>query len=258
MTTFVSHTGRLTAHALRRLSRQPAYLLFNLIQPMVWLLLFGELFRRVAELPGFGTGDYLSYLTPGVIVMTAMMSAGWAGTSFIEDMDRGVMDRNLTSPVSRGALIAGSLAHQSVVTVIQSLIVFGVGLLAGARYDGGVTGVLVVLACAVLLSIIFGALSDAIALLVRQQEALIGISQFLALPLAFLSSVMMAPSLLPSWVGTVAEYNPVDWAAVAGREALAAAPDWSRVLGHGGLLLALAAVMSWLATRAFRAYQRSN
>ncbi|QFU87048.1 ABC transporter permease [Amycolatopsis sp. YIM 10] len=258
MTTFASHTGRLTAHALRRLSRQPAYLLFNLIQPMVWLLLFGELFRRVAELPGFGTGDYLSYLTPGVIVMTAMMSAGWAGTSFIDDMNRGVMDRNLTSPVSRGALIAGSLAHQSVVTVIQSLVVFGVGVLAGARYDGGILGVLVVLAVAVLLSIIFGALSDAIALLVRQQEALIGISQFLALPLAFLSSVMMAPSLLPGWVGTVAEYNPVDWAAVAGREALTADPDWAQVLGHGGLLLALAAVMSWLATRAFRAYQRAN
>ncbi|MBN6033812.1 ABC transporter permease [Amycolatopsis sp. 195334CR] len=258
MTTFASHTGRLTAHALRRLSRQPAYLLFNLIQPMVWLLLFGELFRRVAELPGFGTGDYLSYLTPGVVVMTAMMSAGWAGTSFIDDMDRGVMDRNLTSPVSRGALIAGSLAHQSVVTAIQSLIVFGVGLLAGARYDGGVLGVLVVLAVAVLLSIVFSALSDAIALLVRQQEALIGVSQFLALPLAFLSSVMMAPSLLPGWVGTVAEYNPVDWAAVAGREALTADPDWARVLGHGGLLLALAAVMSWLATRAFRAYQRAN
>ncbi|MGC7098526.1 ABC transporter permease [Amycolatopsis lurida] len=258
MTTFASHTGRLTAHALRRLSRQPAYLLFNLIQPMVWLLLFGELFRRVAELPGFGTGDYLSYLAPGVIVMTAMMSAGWAGTSFIDDMDRGVMDRNLTSPVSRGALIAGSLAHQSVVTVIQSLVVFGVGLLAGARYDGGILGVLVVLAVAVLLSIVFGALSDAIALLVRQQEALIGISQFLALPLAFLSSVMMAPSLLPGWVGTVAEYNPVDWAAVAGREALTADPDWAQVLGHGGLLLGLAAVMSWLATRAFRAYQRAN
>ncbi|AXB44571.1 ABC transporter permease [Amycolatopsis albispora] len=258
MTTFASHTGRLTAHALRRLSRQPAYLLFNLVQPMVWLLLFGELFRRVAELPGFGTGDYLTYLTPGVIVMTAMMSAGWAGTSFIDDMERGVMDRYLTSPASRGALIAGSLAHQSVVTVIQSLIVFGVGLLAGARYDGGILGVLVVLGAAVLLSIVFGALSDAIALLVRQQEALIGISQFLALPLAFLSSVMMAPSLLPGWVGTVAEYNPVDWAAVAGREALTAAPDWARVLGHGGLLLALAVLMGWLATRAFRVYQRSS
>ncbi|MEU3273000.1 ABC transporter permease [Saccharomonospora sp. NPDC006951] len=257
MTTFATHSGLLTLRSLRTLSRQPAYLLLTLVQPMVWLLLFGELFKRVAELPGFGTGSYLAYLTPGVIVMTAMMSAGWAGTSFIQDMERGVMDRNLTSPVSRGALISGSLAYQGVTTIVQSLIVFGVGLAAGARYAGGVAGVLVVLLCSVLLALTFAALSDALALLVRQQEALIGVSQFLVLPLAFLSSVMLAPALMPGWVAAVAKFNPVDWAAVAGREALSADPDWAAVFGRVGLLAALAAVMALLATRAFRAYQRS-
>ena len=134
---FWSHSWLLTIRSLRTLARQPMYLAFNLVQPMVWLLLFGQLFTRVAELPGFGSTSYLEYLTPGVVVMTAVFSAGWAGTSFIQDMDRGVMDRNLTSPVSRGAMIAGSLAYQAVTTIIQSLIVFGVGYLAGARYAGG-------------------------------------------------------------------------------------------------------------------------
>ncbi|NJC68739.1 ABC transporter permease [Planosporangium thailandense] len=257
MSTFVGHSRLLTLRSLRTLSRQPAYLLFTLVQPMVWLLLFGQLFRRIAELPGFGAASYVEYLTPGLVVMTAMMTAGWSGTSFIQDMERGVMDRNLTSPVSRAALITGSLAHQAVTTVVQSLIVFGVGLATGARYRGGIRGVVVVLACAVLLALIFAALSDAIALLVRQQEALIGVSQFLAMPLAFLSSVMMAPALMPGWVGDVARFNPVDWAAVASREALTSTPDWGLVLDRGALLLALAIVMGWLATRAFRAYQRS-
>ena len=257
MTTFASHSGFLTLRSLRTLSRQPAYLLFTLVQPMVWLLLFGQLFRNIARLPGFGTGSYLEYLTPGVIMMTAMMTAGWSGTAFIQDMERGVMDRNLTSPVSRGALISGSLAYNAVTTVVQSLIVLGVGLAAGARYSGGLPGVLTVLACAVLLAMIFGALSDAVALLVHQQEALIAVSQFLVLPLAFLSSVMIAPGLMPGWVATAARYNPLDWAAVAGREALGADPDWGLVFSRGGLLVALAVVMSWLATRAFRAYQRS-
>jgi ABC-2 type transport system permease protein len=254
---FLAQSAYLTARSLRTLSRQPMYLAFTLIQPMIWLLLFGQLFKRLAELPGFGTESYLVYLTPGVVVMTAMMSAGWAGTSFIQDMDRGVMDRNLTSPVSRGALITGSLAYQSVTTVIQSLIVIGVALLSGARFSGGVPGVLVLVAFAVLLALIFAALSDAVALLVRQQEALIGVSQFLTMPLTFLASVLIASALMPDWVANVARFNPVDWAAVGSREALSAAPDWGLVGRDLGLLAVLMLIMAWLATRAFRSYQRS-
>jgi ABC-2 type transport system permease protein len=257
MTSIAVHTGLLTARSVRTLRRQPAYLAITLVQPMIWLLLFGQLFKGISVLPGFGTGSYLEYLTPGVVVMSAMFTAGWAGTSFIQDMDRGVMDRNLAAPLSRAALIGGSLAYQAITTVIQSLIVFGIGLAAGARYAGGIGGLFVVLLCAVLVAVIFAALSDAVALLVRQQEALIGVSQFLTLPLSFLSSVMMAPAAMPGWVGDVARFNPVDWAAVASRQALTADPDWSAVLGRLGQLAALAVVMGWLATRAFRAYQRS-
>ncbi|GIH16714.1 ABC transporter permease [Rugosimonospora africana] len=256
MTSVLTHTGLLSGRSLRTLSRQPAYLLFTLVQPMVWLLLFGQLFRRVAELPGFG-GNYLDYLTPGVVVMTAMMSAGWSGTSIVQDMERGVMDRTLTSPVRRSALVAGSMAYQALITVVQSLIMFGTGLVAGARYPGGPLGLLVVLGCAALLALVFAGLSNAVALLVHQQEALIAVSQFLVLPLAFLSSVMMAPALMPGWVGRLARFNPLNWAAVASRESLRAAPDWGFVFERVALLAVLAIVMAWLAARAYRVYQRS-
>ncbi|WP_129668433.1 ABC transporter permease [Phytoactinopolyspora endophytica] len=257
MTTAMMHSLYLTGRSLRILRREPAYLAFTLIQPMVWLLLFSQLFESVTEIPGFGDTSYITYLTPGVIVMNAIMTANWAGTSFIDDMNRGVMDRNLTSPLSRGALINGILSYQAVVTVAQSLIIFGIGLLMGARYDGGVAGVLVVLVASTLLAIFFAALSCAMALLVRSQESLIGMSMFLALPLTFLSSVLMAPELVPGWVDTVASFNPVDWAATASREALAGATDWGVVAGQTGFLVALALLMGWLATRAFRAYQRT-
>lgn len=256
MTATLTHARLLSGRSLRTLSRQPAYLLFTLVQPMVWLLLFGQLFRRVAELPGFG-GNYLDYLTPGVVVMTAMMSAGWSGTSIVQDMERGVMDRTLTSPIRRSALVTAGLAHQALVTVVQSLIMFATGLLAGARYPGGARGLLVVLACAVLVALIFAGLSNAVALLVHQQEALIAVAQFLVLPLAFLSSVMMAPALMPGWVARAARFNPVDWAAVASREALRADPDWGLVLDRTALLAALAILMAWLAGRAYRVHQRS-
>ena len=257
MTTALAHSTHLAVRTVRILYRQPAYLAFTLIQPMVWLLLFSQLFERVVELPGFGGTSYVAYLTPGVIVMTAMMNAGWAGNTLIDDMDRGVMDRYLASPVRRVAIINGILVYQAAVTIVQSLIVFGVALLMGARYDGGVVGVLVVLAAAVLLAVLFAALSCAAALLLRTGEALIGIFQFLAFPLLFLSSTLMAPALLPDWIGTVATFNPVDWAVVASREALAASPDWGLVGGRIALLAALAVVMTWLSARAFRAYQRA-
>jgi ABC-2 type transport system permease protein len=115
----------------------------------------------------------------------------------------------------------------------------------------------VTLLSAVLISVIIASLSNALALLLRSQESLIGISQFIVLPLQFLSSALIATRLSPDWVRTVARYNPVDWAVVASRQALSATTDWGAVWPRLGLLAGLAAVMAWLATRAFGTYQRS-
>jgi ABC-2 type transport system permease protein len=253
------HSAYLTVRSLRSLRRQPAYAAITLIQPVLWLLLFGQLFRSVVRIPGFSSssGSYLEFITPGVIVMTALFSSGWAGTVYIEDMNRGVMDRLLASPVSRGAVMIGTLAYQSLTTVLQTLIVFGIAFAAGARFAGGAIGVLITVLAAMLISAMIASMSNAVALLVRQQEALIGVSQFIVLPLQFVSSAIMDTRLSPSWVQHVARYNPVEWAVVASRQALAANPQWGAVWPRLGLLLTLAAAMAWLATRAFGSYQRS-
>jgi ABC-2 type transport system permease protein len=258
MTTFISHTVFLTGRQLRAFGRMPAFLVMNLIQPVIWLLLFGQLFKAVIEIPGFGTdGTYLEFLTPGIVMMMALFGSAWAGTVYIQDMDRGVMDRFLTSPTSRGALMVSTLLYQGILAVVQSLLVLLIAWLAGARFSGGLVGVLVLLLAVVLLTAVFSAFSNAIALLARQQTALIGISQLISFPLMFLSSAIMNTALSPEWVQDVARYNPFEWAVVAGREALSAAPDWASIWTHIGLLAALTVVMTWLATRAFRVYQRS-
>jgi ABC-2 type transport system permease protein len=253
------HAGFLTARSTRALWRQPAFAVATLVQPIIWLLLFGALFQGVADLPGFGAehGTYLEFITPGVVVMTALFSSGWAGTVYIEDMNRGVMDRLLASPVRRGAMMIGTLAYQALTTVLQTLVVVGIAFLVGARFPGGWAGVGITLVAAVLISVIVASLSNALALLLRSQEALIGISQFIVLPLQFLSSAIMDVELAPEWVQTFARYNPVDWAVVASREALSAGTDWALVWSRLGLLVAVATVMAWLATRAFGSYQRS-
>src|SRR5213593_1145933 len=145
MSTLTVHTGQLTMRGLRAFGRQPAFVVITLAQPMIWLLLFGQLFKRVMEIPGFTGGSYIDFLTPGVVIMNVLFSSGWAGMAFIEDMDRGVMDRVLSSPVRRGAMMTAAVANPAVTTIVQSLVIVLVGLAVGASFSGGVLGVLVML-----------------------------------------------------------------------------------------------------------------
>jgi ABC-2 type transport system permease protein len=256
VSTLVSHSTYLTGRSIKALVRQPVFLVLTLIQPMVWLLLFGQLFKSVTQIPGFaGDASYIEFLTPGVVAMTALFSAAWAGTVYIDDMNRGVMDRLLASPVSRGAMMNGTRAYQAVTSIVQTLIVFGVGYAMGGRFHW--TGVVLTSLDAILLTVIFAAMSNAVALLVRQQEALIGISQLTALPLTFLSSAVMDLRLAPHWIGNLATYNPLDWAVVVSRETLIGTADWGMVWPRLAALALTAVAMGWLATKAFVAYQRS-
>jgi ABC-2 type transport system permease protein len=224
---------------------------------MVWLLLFGQLFKGITTMPGFPDVPYIAFLTPGVVVMTSMFSNGWSGMSVITDLDRGVMDRFLVTPVRRGSLIAGDLAYQGLTTVLQTVIVLAIGWVAGARFPGGVLSLLALALAAVLLGTAFAALSNAIALTVREEESVIGVNQFLVLPLAFLSSTFLPLSLAPAWIQHVARWNPVNWAVEVGRQSIVEAPDWGIVVTRLLGLAAIALLTAWWSTRAFRSYQRS-
>jgi ABC-2 type transport system permease protein len=257
MTLALRQTWQINLRYLRAFVRQPAWVAIALVQPMIWLLLFGALFKRVVEIPGFEGGSYIAFLTPGVVVMTAVMSAGWNGMGFIEDMRRGVLDRVLVSPVWRGALNAGSLLYAIATIALQVLIVIGVGLIAGASFANGVVGVAILMLVACLLAGSVAALSNGLALVARERETLIGAVTFVTLPITFLSSTFMQEDLAPGWVQAIARFNPVNWAVEAGRSATTAHTDWSLVATRIGLLTALLLASATLATRAFRAYQRS-
>jgi ABC-2 type transport system permease protein len=251
------HTGYMALRDLRAMWRQPWYVAMTLVQPVIWLLLFGELFKAVTDLPGFGGESYIAYLAPGVVIMSALFSSGWNGMATIEDIDLGVTDRLLVSPVSRFALIAGRVLQSALVIVIQSVIMVAIALAAGASFPGGVVGVIVLVLASALLGAAFAALSNALALVARQRESLIGAVTFLVLPLTFLSTALMRGDLLPGWMQTATDVNPVDWAIEAGRSATAASPDWSLIAGDLAFLAGLLAACAWLATRAFRSYQAS-
>jgi ABC-2 type transport system permease protein len=243
----------LTGRYLRQLYRQPAVIGITLTQPVIWLLLFGALFKKVAELPGFGGGSYITYLTPGVVIMTALFSSSWTGMSFIEDMDTGVMDRFLTAPVPRGALIAASLAYQGVTTIVQSAIIIAIGWGIGAGFPGGAAGVAALIGVSVLISLAMAGLSDGFALLVPQREALIGVSTMLVLPLTFLSGAFLSLRLVPGWIAGIARFNPVNWAASAGRVAVGGHPPWGTIGSYAGFLALALVATAAMSTWAFRA-----
>jgi ABC-2 type transport system permease protein len=228
----------------------------SLIQPVIWIVLFGQVFSSLGALPAFSGSGYIDYLVPGILMMTVLYSGAWAGTGYIDDIGSGVMDQYLTSPISRSAVIVGQLMQQLVINLAQSLVVLGVGWLAGARYAGGPLGMLVALLVATVLATIFCCASTAVALITRNQIALISLSQLIVLPATFLSTTMMPASLLPDWVQSVARWNPMTWAVELGRGGLSGeypADGWWQ---GGGLVVLAALALAW-AIRSIRAYQRS-
>lgn len=255
--TFMLHNWYIALRHLRALWRQPWYIAITLVQPMVWLLLFGALFKKIVEIPGFEGGSYIQFLTPGVVIMSAIFSSGWSGMAMIDDLNRGVVDRFLVSPVHRESLIVGRLLQSAFVVVVQSVIIVVIGWIVGARYEHGVGGVALLIVMAAILGASFGALSNGLALLARREETVIAAMNFILLPMTFLSSAFMQQNLAPGWIQGVARFNPVNWAIQAGRAAVGAGTDWGLVGSHLGYLIAVVLVCTWLATRAFRSYQQS-
>jgi len=256
--TMLAHTRYLTGRKLHALVRQPWVLTFSVVQPVIWLFLFGALFRKVTDIPGFAFGgSYLAYLVPGVVAMNAMSNNMWAGMTMIEEIERGTLNRFLVSPASRLAIMNATVAEQGVSTTVQSLIIVGLGLAGGALYYGGVAGVAVMVAASILVGVVFGALSNVVGMLLRSREAIIGVYTFFMLPLMFLSSAFMPTQLMPGWMQAIASRNPLNWVVQIGRSALSDHPDWAAIGVRCGGLLVLAAACVAVSVVTFRSYQKN-
>jgi ABC-2 type transport system permease protein len=255
--TFFSDTLYLTIRHIRTTLRIPIWIFVMLVQPIIWLTLYGQLFRRVVEIPGFEATSYIQFLTPGVVIMTAFFGAAWSGMGLIEDLQEGVIDRMLATPVHRGALITARLLHSSLTVTIQAVIILIVGLVLGANFDGGASGALAILILAGLLGAGFAAISSGTALLLRREETLIAVINFFGLPLIFLSTAFMASELMPGWIRFIAQGNPVNWAVTAARNAMLG-QDTAAVWTNIGMLFVFVVVCSWFSTQAFSAYRRST
>ena len=257
MRTFAQTFTHLTMRHLRTTARIPIFVALSLIQPMVWLLLYGQLFHRAVQIPGFGSSSYIAFLAPGVAVMSALFGSIWSGMGTVGDIKEGVIDRYLTTPASRLGIVLSRLAIASLQVAVQAVIILVLATIVGAAPGGGLAGAVLVVAAAALLACGFGAFSFGVAMLARREETMIGVANFVALPLTFMSAIFIARNLMPHWMQIGADANPLEWAVTAARGALHASPDWAAIAGRGLLLAGFAAATTAFAMWSFVRYQRT-
>ncbi len=253
---FFRQTGWMVVRQLRNLSREPIWIALMVIQPLIWLLLYGQLFSRVGALRG-GASTYVEFLAPGIICMNAFFGGSWSGMAMISDLDRHVIDRFLAAPASRYAIILSQVLRAGIIAVFQALLLLLVGLALGVRVHGGFAGWLVVLTASALLAMTFAGFSHGIALVVRKEASMIAAANFVGLPLMFLSAILIPPRQMPHWIQQLSRFNPVNWGVHAARNSVVAGGHWGSSGMYLGLLLAAVAATSLFATWCFRAYQRS-
>jgi ABC-2 type transport system permease protein len=252
----VVHTWFMVGRQARNLMREPIWIVLLLVQPMIWLLLYGQLFSRVPALRG-DASTYIEFLLPGIVCMNAFFGGSWSGMATIQDLKSHVVDRFLASPASRLSIVLSQIVRQGMVAIIQAIIILVVGLALGVRVHGGFAGWLVVLAAAALLSMVFAGFSHGIALLVRKEASMIATSNFFSLPLMFLSSILITTATMPHWMQEVSRFNPVNWGVRAARNAVVEGGSWGPTGIYLLLLVGATAATAGFATWTFRIYQRS-
>ena len=200
--------------------RNPFVLVVSLVQPIIFLVLFTEVFGQVAGdavnrgLPGVG---YETYLVPAIAIQVALAAAITSGVGLVNDIENGMFEKVLVTPMNRTAVFAGKTAAEVFRIAIQISIILGLGTLLGAEIASGVVGAVGIVAVGVLFSLWFVAFSNALAIVTRDQESTIIGANLLQFPLLFLSSAFLPLATLPGWIRAFARVNPVTYGVDAAR-----------------------------------------
>ena len=244
----------LTGRSLRAIIRDPRLIIFNLLQPLVMLTLFSQVFSSLAHTPGFPAGvSYINYLMPAILVTTGIGSALQSGIGLVTDMKNGVLARFRSLPIRLSSvLIARSLADL-VRSAVQLLfmVVFAM-VLFGFSPAGGLTGVVAALLLGLVVSWGLGWVFLAIACWMRNAEAMQSVGFLAMFPLMFASSAYVPINGLPGWLQLVAKINPLTYAVDAARNLALAMPVGTGVLSALVASLVLAAVGVAFAIPGFR------
>ncbi len=228
--------------------RMPLWTLFTLIQPLIWLIIFGQLFGRFVQ-----AENYMDFMVPGILIMTVLFGSSWSGVSLLREISAGTVDKMLVSPVSRVAIVLSRVLHSAVQVIAQALIILVVAWLMGATITMNpiylVLGMLIVF----LLGVGFAAISNGFAITLQREEPLVMIGNLMTLPLMFFSSALVPKQFMPDWIQFISIINPITYAVEGVRAVLVAPPDLGAyALGLGVMVVFAGATLTW-AVLAFNA-----
>ena len=207
---FVLDAWTIAEGELRKLRHDPTELLTRAVQPLLWLLVFGQVMANTRAIPT-GNLPYMDFLAPGVLAQSALFSAIFFGIAVIWERDLGVLHKYLVSPASRSALVTGKALAGGLRSLVQAAMVYVVALLIGVHLRLDPLSVIGVALVIVIGSAAFATFSLVIACLVRTRERFMGIGQILTMPLFFASSAIYPINIMPDWLKVVAHVNPLTY-----------------------------------------------
>jgi len=210
MIAFFKQSAAITAAELIKISRDPTELFSRAIQPVLWLVIFGQVFSQVRDIPTGGI-SYLAFMTPGILAQSVLFSAIFYGIAVIWERDLGIVQKLLVSPAPRSALVLGKAISAGLRGLVQAAIVYLIAyfLHIGLRWE--VLGIMEVLLGVILGSCIFSTFSLIIACIVKTRERFMGIGQVLTMPLFFASNAIYPLEMMPGWLKTIAAFNPLTY-----------------------------------------------
>jgi ABC-2 type transport system permease protein len=244
----------LTGRSLRAIVRDPRMIIFSLLQPLVMLVLFSQIFASIAKTPGFPTGvSYIDFLMPAILVNTAMGSAVQSGVGLVTDMKNGVLARFRSLPIRMGSVLVARSLSDVVRTGVQLIIMLiFAALLFGFAPPGGMGGVAAAWALGLAVGWGLGWIFIAAGAWLRNAEVMQMVGFLLMFPLMFASSAYVPVSGLPGWLQAVAHVNPMTYAVNASRDLALSLPVGTGAISALATSAGLAIVGAALAIRGFR------
>ncbi|MEH6792601.1 MAG: ABC transporter permease [Rhodococcus sp. (in: high G+C Gram-positive bacteria)] len=222
--------------ALLKIKHVPEQLFDVTAFPIMFTLLFTYLFG--GALAG-STQAYIQFLLPGILVQTVVMITMYTGVTMNKDIEKGVFDRFRSLPIWRPSPLVGALLGDVVRYTLASVIVLILGLILGFRPQGGVVGVVASIALLLVFSFCLSWIWTMIAMIVRTEAAVMGVSMFILFPLTFASNIFVDPATMPGWLRAFVDVNPVSFLVTSLRGLMQGDID----TGQLGVTLMLCAVL---------------
>ncbi len=246
---FALDTWTVAEAELRKLRHDPSDLVTRAVQPILWLLVFGQVFTRTHAIPT-GAVRYLDFMTPGVLAQSILFTSIFFGIAIIWERDLGIVQKMLVSPAYRGALVLGKALSAGARALAQSVLVALVALALGIRLRLAPLPLCGVLVAVLVGAALFSTFSLVVACLVKTRERFMGIGQVLTMPLFFASNAIYPLDIMPPWLRTVAHLNPLTYLVDALRSLMLGTPS-AYGLGvdfaiQAGVLLVLVALAARL------------